>query len=259
MVNRAKHALKAFLHSRGFRLERVQSLEESACPETAGKIVEFIGPSGVGKTATFQSLAPVLRERWHFQEHIAQHHYNAFKLDPGKEAFYERLVKGRCEEVLNQNATLPEKANRLAFSLKLVSEDMALVAQSYSRGFFIDDGLCHNFSSVLLDLLVRGDPKAKRVIRSRAFVVLLADDPDFVVENILFRRKHSHQFRGNNFPSLDHQQLRRFCAERNRECARLLGFFDRIGSLNLILRAEDGIEANSKKIRDFEEFCVRNA
>lgn len=260
MMNRARYALKTFLHRRGIRLERVQqSFDENPCAETAGKIVEFIGPSGVGKTSTFRSLAPALQDRWNFQEHIARYRYNAFTLDPERQTLYEQLVKLRYDEVLSQNATLPERVNRLAFSLKLVNEDMALVSQSYSRGFFIDDGLCHNFTRALLDLLLHEDAKAQQLLLSRAFVVLLANDPDFVVENILSRRKISPPFRGNNFPSLDHRELRDFCAERNRECARLLEFFSRIGCMNLVVYAEDGIETNSDKIRDFERVYVRVA
>ena len=169
---------------------------------------------------------------------------------------HERLVKKRAVEVLDQEVTLPERVNRLAFSLRVANEDMALISQRYSRGFFIDDGLCHNFTRVLLELLEQDDSDAETLVRARAFVVFLVDEPDFVVENILARRKNTKQFRGNNFPSLGRSELRRLCADRDRDCRKMLAVLSRAGCNKLILRAENGIETNAREIRAFEQKLV---
>lgn len=258
MFDRAKFAIRRFLHRRGDRLERVlQSVEPNSCPATSGQIVEFIGPSGVGKSITFRSLAPKIQDRWFFQEHLAQYHFNAFNLDASKQSCYERLVRQRALEVLDQEVTLPERVNRLAFSLKLANEDMALISQRYSCGFFLDDGLCHNFTRVLLDLLEAGDPDAEHLIRARSFIVLLADEPDFVVENILLRRQNTPRFQGNNFPGLGRSELRRLCLKRGEECRRLLDFLSKNGVNRLVLRAEDGVETNVSEIEVFEQTLVK--
>lgn len=257
MLNRAKLAVKMLLHKQGYRLARVpQSVEAAPCPETSGQIVEFIGPSGVGKSSTFRSLAAEIQDRWFFQEHLAKYQFNAFTLDASRQLFYERLVKKRAVEVLDQEVTLPERVNRLAFSLRVANEDMALISQRYSRGFFIDDGLCHNFTRVLLELLEQDDSDAETLVRARAFVVFLVDEPDFVVENILARRKNTKQFRGNNFPSLGRSELRRLCADRDRDCRKMLAVLSRAGCNKLILRAENGIETNAREIRAFEQKLV---
>lgn len=257
MLEKAKLAVKELLHRQGYRFERLpESAEPNSFPATSGKIVEFIGPSGVGKTSTFHSVATEIQDRWFFQEHLAQYRSNAFTLDVSGQSIYERLVEKRAAEVLDQEAPMPERVARLAYLLKLATEDMALVSRSYSRGFFIHDGFCQNFLSVLVQLLEQGDPEAEQLIRTRAFIILLADDADFVVENILSRRKNSPHFRTNNFLNLDRRELRRLCSDHDTESRRMLDLLSRKRCKRLVLHAEHGLAANVREIRNFEQTLV---
>jgi hypothetical protein len=251
----ARHLLERL----GLRVSRIRPpLDPAALPRTAtaGHVVEFVGPSGVGKTTLFRHLAPTLAERWFFQEDIAPFVYDGFRLGPEDARAYDALIPGIVAEVAERPGHVSGRAAALAFRMRVLREDMCLMAGTHSRGFFIDDGLCHNASVPVLARLEAGDRAMERLVRRRAFVFLLADRVDTVVANIKARRLGSPPLIGNNFPGRSDAELAAMTAASGRAKRALLARLTGLGCRCLVLRAEDGLAANAARVLGFERQLV---
>lgn len=245
----------------GFEIRRTRPVPEMpGTPlRSAGLVVELMGPSGVGKTRTLRGMEAVLQERWFLQEDI--HHFldRAYLAGPERQEFYERLLHRRLTETFAQPRHLAERSRRAAYLLSVVNAELAMVAGDYPKGFFVHDGLCHNFGSTLLEMLRVKDAMAEELVRSRSYVFLLAQEAETVVRNILRRREETPGFRTNNFPTLSPADLERMSRHTDRVVRELANRFEDLSANVLVLSAEDGWERNRERILRFEQEILAKA
>ncbi len=218
-----------------------------------------MGPSGVGKTETLRRTEPALRDRRYFQEDLSFFLDEAFMAPPERQAFHERLAYRRLCETFAQTRYLAARSARAAYLLSVLNADLAMVSQEYPKGFFVHDGLCHNFGSVLLEMLREGDRNAENLVRSRNYVFLLAEETGTVVRNILKRREAMPGFRTNNFPTLSAADLETMSRDTNRVARELAKRFADLSANVLVLSAGDGWELNGDSILRFEQDLLAHA
>jgi hypothetical protein len=251
---------RRLLERLGLRITRI-SRDPAALSRTvtAGHVVELVGPSGVGKTTLFRHVAPALAKRWYFQKDIAPFMYGGFRLDPEDACAYESLVSAAVAEVAERDVEVSARAASLAFRMRILREDMCVMAGTRPRGFFIDDGLCHNATRHVLARLEAGDRGMERLVRRRAFVFLFADRVETVVANIKARRLSSPPLYGNNFRGRSDTELAAMTVASDRDKRALLARLTGLGCRCLVLRAEDGLAANAARVLGFERQLVEGA
>jgi hypothetical protein len=168
---------KKVLADLGFPVSKVPPAARTLTAEprdTQGWLVEFVGPSGVGKTTLRQQVAPALRKDWFF-EHHAKGLLGHIPEDTTTAAYIKRLFAGRLEDL--QSLDLP--LERIAATSQRVCEvvRLGLVTKCLDlpRGFIMDDGLLHFFAGQVLEQ----DRDATEAFLDRtAFIFLLPDEPD---------------------------------------------------------------------------------
>lgn len=251
----ASRLVRHALLKSGFEIRRARRAPDLATAPlpSAGRVVEFMGPSGVGKTETLRRAEPALKDRWFLQEDIGFFLDEAFAAPPARQAFYERLARRRLAEAFAQSRHLAERSRRAAYLLSVLNTELAMVARDYPRGFFVHDGLSHNFASVLREMLREGDRQAEDLVRSRSYVFILAEEAETVVRNILKRREARPGFRTNNFPTLSPSDLETMSRRTDRAARDLAKRFEDLSANVLVLSAEDGWDRNCERILKFEQ------
>ncbi|OQA17233.1 MAG: hypothetical protein BWY63_02470 [Chloroflexi bacterium ADurb.Bin360] len=162
-----------------------------ADPENArsnrGWLVEFIGPSGIGKTALFDEmvarrkpehgwLTPAESLCWFDQQPVSAPLHD----------IYEKLLLLKLQEVSLLAIAPSDKYRLLAFFNENLQLDADLNRLELKAPVVCHDGLFHNFSSCLL-ALDGDDPSGfNRLIQNRAFVHCSAS-AQLIAERILKR------------------------------------------------------------------------
>jgi hypothetical protein len=168
---------KKILAELGFPVSKVSPATRTltAKPtDTHGWLVEFVGPSGVGKTTLRQQVTPTLRKDWFF-EHHAKGLLGQIPEDAMTAAYIKRLFASRLDDL--QSLDLPFE--RIAATSQRVCEvaRLGLVTKSHSlpRGFIMDDGLLHFFAGQVLE---QERDSTEAFLARTAFIFLLPNEPD---------------------------------------------------------------------------------
>lgn len=156
------------------RGKTIQSLMSYPRLETAGKIVEFIGTQGIGKSTLNNDLHKSLKDNWFFRADLGQ-------IGPSDTAAgeIERLHRDiyfhRIRHLQEEQADPWKSITTSRQMSKVVSESLTIQTNDFPRGFILDESLFKNFQREVLELAAeRPDP----LWVNRAFVYLRARDPD---------------------------------------------------------------------------------
>lgn len=254
-----KKGLKQALKCLGYDIHRIPrsgNKIEDVTTQSSGLLVEFVGPSGIGKSTTLSKVSPLLRDRWFFQEELYYNKSNGLLISNELEEAYKFLAEGKILEVMEQKAHTAEKVSRISFMLRLLRTDMDLIGQFYPRGFFLDDGICKNFVRQIVDGLQGNCHGIENLLRNRAYIFLLADSPLTIIENIKKRRNTTPWHFGNNFPGRSDSELMEICIQGDIENREFMSILSCMGCHILKLRAEDDFKVNSSKIFRFESVLL---
>lgn len=144
---------KKILSDLGFPVTKVAPAARTlaASPrESQGWLVEFVGPSGVGKTTLKQQVAPGLGKDWFF-EHHAKGLLDQVPEDAGAAAYIKPLLAARLEDLLNLDLPFTEIAATSQRVCEVARLGLVSKAPGVPRGFVMDDGLLHFFAGQMLD------------------------------------------------------------------------------------------------------------
>jgi hypothetical protein len=148
-------------------------------------IVEFIGPSGIGKSRLLVQILAVAKARnWSAMHEAISHREFAPRLDRWESFLLERKLR---TVIATKGITVVEIYGILPFYFRKVVTDSTLRSEFAVRNFVDDDPFFHNFGGELVELF-RLDPAAfSGFVRNRAFV-FLRGAPERILRNVRDRQ-----------------------------------------------------------------------
>lgn len=209
------------------------------------KIVEFIGVSGIGKSTLFHFAKDKLAARWEYYIPNSDFKENLFE---------EKITRIHCELLenkLSKTKTMAisylSKLQLSAYFNKVLLDNLILVGNSH-KGFFIEEGLCHNFPVELWEL---NDDELSFVLKNRFLIYVKTENPLTVVDQIKKRTSEGGHTVYHHIGLSDEQLLDLVINSMEQ----FESFFHKIKNSQIpvcVLMIEDGLEVNSNKILQFE-------
>jgi hypothetical protein len=194
-----KNMLKQVLGNFGFELKRTNFRPDflnriDSNHRSKGLIVEFIGPSGVGKTTFFNQ---VFRYHWNdwFSKSDLVYLVNSSKEIPftlinnKAEIIYSEILKAKYNILNNCNISLEKKTKLHDFFVKELEYDAFIRFFNLPKGLFSEDGLTHNFQTEIIDIhsdleLYNTREDWFRYLFFNRSIIYLEASPDFIVNNL---------------------------------------------------------------------------
>lgn len=241
----------------GYELRRLPGRRrpEHADPRPcAGRILELIGPSGVGKSTLFRSASQDLAGDWFLPCDAAELVLDRLDQPPELMEVQRRLLFAKAQRLHRESRDFWVFAGRLRYGAQVAERDL-LMRRRLPRGFALDEGLFQVFAEELVEL---DDADWSLAVQRRALVVLLADDADVVAVRALER--HRERLAGGQFRHPTTLDALRRKAERSGACfRRLAARAQASGNEVLLLRAEDAPAANRERLMAFARMLVKDA
>ena len=214
--------------------------------ETSGKVLEFLGTSGVGKSTLFYNSVAKLPSRWMFAYHLGFLHRNAEPCEVDE--ILMAVLKSRIEKIMSSETFCPwHSLLDLQLSAKIMQQTMLIAHEAFSKGFAFHEGLFRHFAAEILE---KGDEFPVQLWKNRAFVYLRSRNPDTVFSRYKSREAISSKSERQRIGT-DDQVLSRI----KREQQNFQAIVDKAPSFGcpvLVLDAENPLKDSIEKVLDFE-------
>lgn len=233
------------------KVPRQIDLSQLVKTPTAGKIVEFIGPSGVGKTTTFDFLKEHVHDRWLFPSSIALNNLVDNPTTDFERAISLTLYAKMDNLKLSQISTW--KYCDIICRLEVIVKQALVISFGiHPKGFFLDEGICHFFVE---QIICQDEDIIKTLLRNRHFILLLSKSPATIAAQKQERLDHTA------YAGLQKQnKVNQFSNETLQNISKQLDIYQQFGKLAktygcevLELYTENGIGVNVQKIIEFEK------
>lgn len=211
-----------------------------------GKIIEFIGPPGVGKSTLYSATKDSLSSVWSNLKLINKLQNNTPEEQVAK--IHWKLYKDKFNNVDAINTSSLAKLNLMEYFKIVLSNNLKLIQFDNKEGFFLEEGICNNFSSELLQL---NKDEFFKALGNRFIVCILPHDPKIVVQQIKKRTSEGGHTVYHHI-GLDDVALEELTRNEVTNFNTFLNQLKKYDFPVCQLYVEDGLEANSKKILDFE-------
>lgn len=216
--------------------------------DTAGRIVEFIGTQGIGKSTLNNDLHKHFKNDWFFRSDLG-------KIGPAdaSEGGVEQLHRDiyfQKIRYLEEHQPDPWKSITVARQMsKVIGESLTILTNDFPRGFILDESLFKNFPKEVLKLASE-DPSP--LWQNRAFIYLRARDPDFVIARYQGRVAERNR-RGLLQRQPTSEEVRAAVERDNRLFDQILDKAAAFDCPAIVVYAEDAHQNNISRILDFEK------
>lgn len=147
------------------------------------RLVEFVGPSGVGKTFLYRSIENQLSRDW-----VLEFTTNASDspLNSQKNSSHQLLWNIKRRLVEQDKPPPPQRRELLRYFLWILDRDNQIQALKSGAGFFFDEGIVHNFA---IEICMLNDLNATSFFSNRAIVYLRPENLEITVGRIRERER----------------------------------------------------------------------
>jgi len=235
----------------GIRIEK--SLKTNIKPQNTDEpiFIEFIGPSGVGKTTLFKKMKELNKNNsW-----IGIKEYYKFKANKGKYnrdfKLYESLIDYKIKNISQADFDAYKKLRLLSFFYKKLKEELFARSTNDEFAIVLEDGIFHNFTPEFIRLSEEKSDSFKRLLQKRAFVFLHAP-PEYNARNILKRKKETGAIRPQH-EKLNNEELISRQTQVLRTKQKLITIIDTFEIPILKIDTSEDLMINAQKINGFIE------
>ncbi|MCE9683147.1 hypothetical protein [Halomonas alkalisoli] len=217
---------------------------------TAGYIVEFLGPSAIGKNTIFNKCKNKLNHAWNYDYDSEK--FRSVTLDEILGSAYKNILCLRLDKVRESSRPILSETEAIINIVKRIQGDISMRGVNYTRGFFLREGLFAYFSSAINDL---NKEQLKNLMSNRSFIIILPEKTETAVLRFI-ERMHTTGKQRNYFSHMSRDELYE-AQDRAINTHRKFGLVvESLGCPVLWLKAEDDVESNAKRVIDFESTTV---
>lgn len=181
-----KYLINSGLGVMGYEIRRKpnqSSLSRFSPRPSAGRILEMIGPPGVGKSTLFFSLAEELKKNWFLPHHASQLTLTTLEHDNELMRIHDRLLLKKSLRLSEGSADFWVFSGRLTYGAK-VARNNIFMRSGFQRGFVLDEGL---FQVVPGEFLELDKCEQRYLCAGRCLVHLSARNPDRIARQAMCR------------------------------------------------------------------------
>lgn len=225
---------------------RPRALRLRGDPATAGRRLELVGPSCVGKSTIVDAFVGQARNRWLRRPDIA-----AIDDDGSSGAaaqdIHAELFKHRLKTIASSAMGARRTMRTCAYFASIIENDLKASRGDLPCGVVFDEGMCQVFAQELLHL---SDADFATAMRGRAIVLVGARDPRRVVAQTRERQRATGRIRDVHAGLEDHE-LAAVVARHAALLARLADRAEAVGTSVLRLEVENGVAENASALERF--------
>lgn len=142
--------------------------------------IEFIGPSGIGKSTLFKEYFSKTDFNFYTQNDIYK---IKSRLDEQNilSNIYKELLFKKHSNLLDRAYNAYVSTELLNYFTKIVSEDIVIQNASKDFGFIIEEGIVHNFSMELFQL---SNENLSLLLKNRIIIYIRPENPNLIVQRI---------------------------------------------------------------------------
>lgn len=214
-----KKLLKKTLSACGYEIKRKKPKTtwllnplESHYSDSAGKVIEFVAPSGAGKSHMLKLLVERLRPDWIAQHELRSVLHSPQALLPANNEV-EQFFSDLTDKYLNQDKSESRWYN-LSASLKIHyikcclehMQEHILIENDLPKGVLVDEGLFFWMSSEIVEMLATDSyPALNRYLSRRVFVSIDVDSE--IILSQIKERLQKHPWRNAYKGFTDNEML----------------------------------------------------
>ncbi|TDX28473.1 hypothetical protein DFO67_110174 [Modicisalibacter xianhensis] len=195
-----KNITKKALRRVGYEVRRKYSYHElvsTPSRASSGIILEFVGPSGIGKTTFFGKVKEDYRSDWLFRDDLKCTYEidSAFALLTVNEGnAISRIMHATYLSLSGDDFPMPLQDRIYSYLVLEMKADILFRKTHSGRGLLSEDGLIHNFCSAILEASKDASPETtseiSKLFKNRHFINFKACD-NYIIENLKKRKEES--------------------------------------------------------------------
>lgn len=244
-----KKILQRIFSVLGYTIVKKSNKKKSLSVQPTKRLfIEFVGPSGVGKTTVFRELQKHnLTNRWiGVSTFIRSLKDKSLALDPASEAVYSEVLNLKRESIHSQ-FSFPISVSLMQFFYGNLKEE--LLAREYNSEYtlIMEDGFFHNFGSAIMDFISKNEVAFQPFLVDRA-VVYCTNSAQEIAKQIQKRNLTSPRAYQNKKSLEELEKMTQPVIDRNEK---FVNYLKSKGVPVLYINTGDDLKDNGVKIKEF--------
>ena len=184
-----------YILSTFYKFRKIKNIQKYKTSEmSSGLIIEFMGPSGIGKTTLFNEIWRYHKKKWFSKNDIVllkeKNDIDPFSIfDDFNSTLYEKLLWKKFFLTFQGDRLLKTKVSLYEFYRKQIEIDIFVSHYKLPKGLLSDDGICGNFLEEVIYILLKTKEndallyEIKKFFSNRSIVYFHAN-PSIIIDHL---------------------------------------------------------------------------